>query len=288
MYRADLHVHTTASDGLLAPSEVVEWAAKKEVDAVAITDHDSVSGIDEAIEAGRRLGVCVIPGIEFSCTYRDEEIHILGYFIDHKSRCLNDKLKELAKSRESRGLRIIEKLLESNIEISYEEVKAESKGGSVGRPHIARILVKKGIASSVEEAFRQYLVKGKLGYVDREKITVSEAADLIHGAGGVVVMAHPGIVKNQNYPKEILRYDIDGIEVIHSAHDEDTTCRYEKLASSLGMAKTAGSDCHGNMIEGKPIIGDFSIGKSDVEILVAIHKKHKKSADECTESEVNS
>lgn len=269
MYKADLHLHTTSSDGLFTPTEVVEWAAKKKLNAIAITDHDTVDGIAEALEAGDRYGLEVIPGIELSCTYRDEEIHVLGYFIDGDSKPLVDKISELKEARENRGNGIVENLIQYGLDITAEEVMEKVQDGAFGRPHIARVLVEKGIVDSMEEAFNNYLVKGKIGYVERYKITVKEAIDLIHISGGVAVMAHPGIAKNRDYPKEILRYGFDGIEVVHSAHDESTEREYTKIADKLDLIKTAGSDCHGVLEDGNPMLGEYTACFDSVEKLKA-------------------
>ncbi|OHW62818.1 DNA polymerase III PolC-type [Andreesenia angusta] len=279
MYKADLHIHTTSSDGLLSPSEVVDWAVRKGINAVAVTDHDTVDGIEEALRAGEEAGIEVIPGIELSCTYRGEEIHVLGYFIDWENGPLVEKLKELKEARDSRGHKMVEKLIEYGLDITVEAVMEKVGEGSFGRPHIARTMVDRGIVGSVEDAFNFYLVKGKPGYVERYKLTVEEGISLIKSANGVAVMAHPGIVSKKGYPKEILRYGFDGIEVVHSSHSEDTVDEYEKLALKMKLIATGGSDCHGVMKGGIPMIGDYTASIEAVERLKEARAKREMEAN---------
>ncbi|KNF08886.1 putative PHP domain-containing protein [Gottschalkia purinilytica] len=267
MPNADLHIHTTASDGMLEPSEVVDWGVKKKLRAIAITDHDTVEGIERAIERAKLYDIIVIPGIEMSCLFKDEEVHILGYFIDYKSSKLLKLTNTLKESRLNRGIKIVEKLKSEGIDISIKEVKDVSEGDLIGRPHIARVLINKGLVESVEEAFNKYLGKGCPGYVERYKISVKESVDLIHSIGGAAVLAHPGLLKNSEYIDEIIKFGIDGVEVIHSTHSQEQKYNFMKLADKLNLIQTAGSDCHGYMVDGKPILGDFCIGFKQVELL---------------------
>ncbi|AFS78547.1 PHP domain-containing protein [Gottschalkia acidurici 9a] len=267
MDKADLHIHTTSSDGILTPEEVVEWAYRKGLHTIAITDHDTVDGIDRAIEEGKEHSICVVPGIELSCTYQNEEVHILGYFIDYKSNKLNTFTKTLKDARENRNASIIEKLNKLDIDITLEEVKKASKNGTMGRPHIARVLIEKGIVDTVKGAFDIYLGKGKPAYVERYKVSIEDAIDLIHSIGGASIVAHPGLMKNKLVLDYVLQQNIDGMEVIHSKHTLEQTEKLRELAKKFNLIETAGSDCHGYLENEEPILGDFYINLKSVKLL---------------------
>ena len=221
MSRIDLHLHTTHSDGSLPPAEVLALAQKAGVTALAITDHDIVAGIPEAIEAGARLGIEVIPGIEISSRYGESELHILGYFLDWKDVALSSRLAQLRASRHRRNPRIIEKLNHLGLDLTYEEVKALAGTESVGRPHIARVLMDKGYVQSAKEAFDRYLAEGAAAYVPRELPEPAEAIAWIRAARGIPVLAHPTWVKESEDGLltlcEKLKADgLGGIEVHYS------------------------------------------------------------------------
>ena len=182
MSRIDLHLHTTHSDGSLPPAEVLALAQKAGVSALAITDHDIVAGIPEALETGARLGIEVIPGIEISSVYGENELHMLGYFLDWKDVGLSSRLAQLRASRHRRNPRIIEKLNHLGLDLSYEEVKILAGTESIGRPHIARVLMDRGYVQSAKEAFDRYLAKGAAAYVPRELPEPAEAIAWIRAA----------------------------------------------------------------------------------------------------------
>ncbi|MDO5707467.1 MAG: PHP domain-containing protein [Andreesenia angusta] len=275
MFKADMHVHTTASDGLLSPTEVIRWASKKEINAIAITDHDTVKGIEEAIDSGKRYGVKVIPGVEMSCIYKESEVHIVGLFIDHNDKKLNDKFKELSESRTKRGKKIISNLREIGIDIDYDELLKEANCDSIGKPHIARLLIKKNYAEDMQDAFKKYLLNGKPGDVERAKILVPEAIELIKSVNGIAIIAHPGLIKRKVYPLELLRYNPDGMEVLHSIHDKHTIERIGKIVREKNLLKSAGSDCHGNLYDGIPILGDFYLNRDEYEAILKKHLERK-------------
>lgn len=267
MKKADLHIHTTYSDGILTPREVVIWAHTKGISDIAVTDHDTTEGIEEAVKYSIDYNLNVIPGIELSCTEQNDEVHILGYFIDYKSPIIKSFTEVLKNARESRNIEILKKLNKLDIDISIDEVRKISKDGSMGRPHIAKALINKGIVDTVEGAFKIYLGYGKPAYVERFKISVKDGIKLIHSIGGVAVMAHPGLIHNQRIIKNILKEDIDGIEVIHCKHTEAQTKHFTEVADNLNLIKTAGSDCHGYLENGMPKLGDFNIDSSVVTLL---------------------
>ncbi len=257
MKKSDLHIHTTYSDGILTPKEVVEWAVKKNLTDIAITDHDTVEGVEEAIEASIPLDINVIPGIELSCLEQGQEVHILGYFLDYKSTELKAFTKTLKDARENRNTDIIKKLNQMTIDISVEDVKAISKEGNMGRPHIAKALIKKGIVDTIEGAFKIYLGRGKPAYVERFKVSIKEGIDFIHSLGGAAVIAHPGLVSDKKVIDYALKQNIDGIEAIHCNHTEEQVKYYLDLAQELNLIATAGSDCHGYLDNGIPKIGEY-------------------------------
>ncbi|MGF7057099.1 PHP domain-containing protein [Brassicibacter mesophilus] len=267
MVKVDLHIHTTASDGLLHPYEVVDWANKKNIEIIAITDHDTTDGIKRAINRAKSYDIIVIPGIEFSCDFNGEEIHILGYYIDYESEILNRVTSRLKESRLIRGEKIVNKLINMGLKITVQDVKSLAGKGAVGRPHIARALINKGYADSIEEAFSKYIGRNRPAYVDRLKLSVKECIELIHSVGGVAVLAHPGLIESDKIISEVIKYEIDGIEVVHSKHSRDTMNELASLADCLGLIKTGGSDCHGTLIDNKPMLGDFYIDIEQFELL---------------------
>lgn len=267
MRRADLHVHTTASDGLLAPEEVVKWASIKRLAAVGITDHDTVNGIVPAMGASPVYGVEVVPGIELSTIYEEEEIHILGYYIDYTAEWFLDILKRIQNSRYERASHIVEKLNAMNIDITLEQVMDIADNGAIGRPHIARAMIDKGYITNIKEAFKEYIGKGCPAYVERYKLSSGEAIDMIKQLGGAAVLAHPGLIKNKSSIGMIINLGIDGIEVYHSKHDDETVRDSLSIASSRTLLITGGSDCHGIKLNNEPIIGNCSVDYKYVKLL---------------------
>ncbi|WP_206425307.1 PHP domain-containing protein [Staphylospora marina] len=248
MRMTDCHAHTTASDGLHSPTEVVRIARDAGLYAVAVTDHDSVDGVEEALEAGKRWGMEVIPGVEISTLWQGREIHMLGLFIDHKDPGLLEKLEELRDVRRRRNLMMIDKLNELGIDLTLEEVEAKKRGKAdlnVGRPHIAEVLMEKGIVRSMEEAFDKYLGKNGLAYVTPDRISPVEAIRLIHRSKGAAVIAHPGLYGMDEILPWLVENGLDGIEVNHPDHTEEDKARYLRLAEQWNLAVTAGSDFHG-------------------------------------------
>lgn len=253
----DLHVHTTFSDGLLAPQQVVKKAFELKLKAVAITDHDTVKGIQPALDAAKSYkGIEVVPGIEFSTEYFGEEVHILGYYIDFCDKNLNEFLTDLQEGRKKRIYKIVSKLQSLRIDIFEDEVFAKSKGASIGRPHVAMVLCDKGYVNSIEEAFEKYLSKDAPAYVPKEKITPFYAVDLIYKKHGIPILAHPGLLKNKNIVSELISYGIKGIEVIHKDHTKEDIQLYAKLAKDNNLLLTGGSDSHG---ETPLLLGSFNV-----------------------------
>lgn len=274
MLKADLHIHTTASDGIMSPYEVVSWASIKRLKAIAITDHDTVNGISPAMEASFRYKTEIVPGIELSTLFEGEEIHILGYYIDYKAQWFLDILEKLRSLRYERAERIVGKLNRLGVDITLEQVKVKAKRGAIGRPHIARAMVDKGFIKNTKEAFSEYIGKDCPAYVERHKLSSRDAIEIIKSVGGISVLAHPGLIQNKANIKKIIDVGVQGIEVYHSKHDEDTVRNALAIAQSRKLFITGGSDCHGTKLNGEPILGSCSIDYKYVqELKKAINNK---------------
>ncbi|HRI39237.1 MAG TPA: PHP domain-containing protein, partial [Nitrospira sp.] len=250
MSRLDLHLHTTHSDGSCTPTEVISLAHQAGVTALAITDHDIMTGVAEAVTAGEDCGIEVIPGVEVSSISGRSELHILGYFLDWQDAALNERFKTLRDSRHRRNPQIVERLQALGIDITYDEVRALAGSDSVGRPHIARALMDKQVVSSAKEAFDRFLADGKPAYVPRDLPSPAEAIQWIKKAGGLAVLAHPTWVKLADRPlielvRDLKSAGLDGVEVYYSTHATRQTREYLSLAQQLGLLVTGGSDFHG-------------------------------------------
>ncbi|GIP48050.1 PHP-like protein [Paenibacillus sp. J53TS2] len=251
MERYDLHTHTQASDGMNQPAENVRMAKEKGLTGLAITDHDTVAGIAEALLAGKELGLDVVPGIEISTRVGEKDIHVLGYFVDPEDNRFKERLARLRLVREERNGLIIAKLQQLGLSITLEEVKAGLSrplrpDESLGRPHIADTLVRKGYVSDMRDAFDRYLAEGKPGYASLPRIAPEEAIAWIREAGGVPVLAHPGLYSDDDLVRSIVeRGKPAGIEVYHSDHGPEEELRYAAMAEKYGLIVTGGSDYHG-------------------------------------------
>jgi predicted metal-dependent phosphoesterase TrpH len=279
MSRIDLHLHTTHSDGSFSPAAVLEFAKAAGVTALAITDHDIVAGIPEALEAGLRLGIEVIPGVEISSRHGESELHILGYCIDWRRPGLNERLKSLRESRHQRNPQIIERLNGLGLDITYEEVQVLAGTESVGRPHIARVLMDKKLVGSAKEAFDRYLAEGRPAFVSRQLPEPEEAVAWIRDAGGVAVLAHPTWVKESSeglsrLVERLRAAGLGGIEVHYSTHNTKQTGEYLSLAKRFDLLVTGGSDFHGLT---KPDI-HVGTGRGDLKVSSALLEPLKKAA----------
>ncbi len=256
----DLHLHTTFSDGLLTPSQVVDFAIKKKLNGIAITDHDSVEGIKFAKNRAKSYeNFCIIPGIEFSCVYLNEEVHLLGYCFNYNSKQIITLTKKLKKARVTRGIKIIEKLNNLGININLNNVMKYAKRDYIGRPHIGRALIEKEYVNTMEEAFVKYLNRGKPAYVERYKLQIKEVIDLIHDENGIVILAHPGLIKNKNIINYCIDAGVDGLEVIHSKHSNENVLEFLNLTKKFNLIATGGSDWHGAMSKGKCLLGKYYV-----------------------------
>lgn len=266
---ADLHVHTYLSDGTFSPEKVVKYSKEKGLSAIAITDHDSCSGIAQAIKVGEAVGLEIIPGVELSAELDGEEMHILGYFVDWKNARFIKKLEEISKIRKDRAKKILKKLKGHGIDISEEEFFEFSGPGSVGRLHIAQFLSKKGYVASIEEAFRKYIGNRGCCYVKKFKLSPEEAVAMIKKVGGVAILAHPKTIyiKDRSLDdiiKVLVKDGIQGIEVYYYSHTSSDEDRLKELAERYNLLISGGSDCHG-LGKKEVLIGSVKIPYEFVE-----------------------
>jgi predicted metal-dependent phosphoesterase TrpH len=246
----DLHAHSNRSDGTLPPAEVVALAARRDLAGLALTDHDTFEGLVEAADAADEVGLDFVPGIEFSAEYDGASLHILGYWVDPENEAVNRELDRLTATRFRRGELIVEKLQELGFDISFERVRQIAGGQTIARPHIAQAMVEAGIVATEKEAFDRFISDDGLAYVPKHALDPMDALRLIRDAGGVCVLAHPGMWKgNGSVPDELIERMAEGgmvgLEVWHPDHDDGMRARYAALASRLALIATSASDCHG-------------------------------------------
>jgi predicted metal-dependent phosphoesterase TrpH len=253
----DLHMHSTASDGSRAPADVVLAARKASLAAIALTDHDSVAGLAEAREAGARLDVRVINGVELSAVEGDTETHILGLHLADTG-VLDRGLGELRNMRERRATRIVERLNELGVQVEYADVLSQANGGALGRPHVARAMVASGWATDLRDAFDRYLGAGRPAYVAKDQLSMPDAIAMIHAAGGLAVLAHPGSFGTRERLEALVQLGLDGVEVKHPGHSSSDTTRLKGLVALLGLVPSGGSDWHG-AAEGPRTIGMMQV-----------------------------
>lgn len=268
---ADLHMHTTASDGTLSPAAMVELCRQQGLEAIAITDHDTTAGLAEAIAAGHQLGVRVLPGVELSCDVGGggTEVHLLGYLCRFEDGPLAELLARMREGRRQRAAASVEKLRARGYAIDLERVLALG-GESVGRPHIAQVLVESGYAGSIREAFDRFLGYGRPGYTPRPKLTPSEAIAAVRAAGGVPVLAHPGLIGDDNWVAAAIDSGVMGLEAYHTDHSTAQAQKYAQWARQRGLLVTGGSDSHGNQGSRPVLPGHVRVGLEVVEQLIRL------------------
>lgn len=264
---ADLHIHTTASDGSDSPTEVVGKALRIGLRAIAIADHDTLAGVKEAKQAAEKYNLEVISGVEVNTFVDGKEIHILGYLIDPDNDEFVSKLRELQEDRLARIKKMVERLRDLDIHIDLDRVLALSAGGSIGRPHIAQVLMESGYVANLQEAFTNYLGVGKPAFVPREKLTPEEAIRLIIKARGVPVLAHPGLSKIDPYIANFIAAGLKGLEVWHRNHTSLMVNHYTKLAAAYDLIPTGGSDYHGARHDTCNVVGGAVAPYESVKLL---------------------
>ena len=244
--RIDLHIHTTASDGLYSPAEIVTMAKTSGMDILGIADHDTVGGLAECTEAAHSHGLRIVPALEINSYNGSAEYHILGYFIDVKNSRLLSTLAELQKSRVRRMYVMISRLKSLGIPLDAEEILEIAGDGVVGRPHIARAMIRNGHVKSFREAFDKYIGEGRSAYVPRSKLTPKGAIRIIKEAEGLAVLAHPGTWGCDQVIPHLVSWGIVGIEVYYPEHTPGQVKKYRDLARAFGLVTTGGSDFHGS------------------------------------------
>ncbi len=275
--KADLHLHTTASDGRLQPQELVQLAVKTGLDVIAITDHDTVNGVRPSLIAAEKYpSIIVIPGLEISTDVTAGEVHILGYFIDYTNSNLVARLHEMRNSRELRAKKIISKLHDLKMEISWQRVQELAEGGSVGRPHIAQALLEAGFVSSLREAFDKYISHSGPAYVERDKMLPVEAVELITGADGLPVLAHPTYVGDLNkLLPELIEAGLIGLEACYAKYTVSEIKRMRVIARKYGLIPTGGSDYHAFGDDSEAMIGEALAPPQSIDLLFNMAKKLK-------------
>jgi len=268
MAEADLHVHTSFSDGKLTPYQVIEAACSRGLTAVGITDHDTMKGIPQALWAGRKLNMEVVPGVELSTYFIGKEIHILGYYCQAENPLLKKTLSIIRMDRYSRIIKMLALLKKNSVDLDFKDVLEVADGGdSLGRPHLAVALCQKGFCRTPGEAFQRFLSKGKPAFVKRLKISSPVAIQLIRRSGGIAVMAHPKLYRKDSVIPLLARYGLAGIEVFHPDHRRVDCRRYNLFAKKLQLIVTGGSDFHGHNATSNAAPGDVAVSYYCLEAL---------------------
>ena len=253
--RIDLHIHSRYSDGLLSPFEILEYAAKRNVCAISITDHDTVEGIEPTLKQSSQFNIDVIPGIEISVSLKHRELHFLGYFIDYSHSAIRSYTETLRQAREDRAKKIIQLLNNIGFHLSLEPILVKAQGAPLGRPHIAEALVEGNYVFSAFEAFEKYLGEGRPAYVPKNVIGPMDAMEIIKDAGGLVFLAHPKTAFiDESDVKRLVGAGLDGMEIIHPKHKSNDVTYYRNIAQKFDLLESGGSDCHGGR-EGQIILG---------------------------------
>ncbi|MBN1893522.1 PHP domain-containing protein [bacterium] len=255
---ADLHIHTSCSDGLLTPSEMIRRARDVGLSAVAIVDHDTVEGIPEALETGRECQVHVLPGVELSSQFQGRDVHILGYEIDYTDEKFVGHLALFRQERHRRIVRMVGNLNRLGLKLTIEEVEEKSKGSSIGRPHVAEVLMEKGYVETFQEAFQRYIGYGTPAYEEKYRILPDQAIAIIAEARGLSFLAHPGYAVTDDLILHFIKAGLDGIEVVHPNILENRTRYLIEFARSHGVLISGGSDCHGGR-DGCTLMGKYNV-----------------------------
>ena len=278
MIEVDLHVHTCCSDGKLTPQEIIIKANSVGIKYLSITDHDTTEAISDAIKFAKTIPeINIIPGIELSTEFENSELHILGYYIDFHSQDLENVLIQYREKRLLRAKLILKKLSSIGISISFGRLKKIAGKGSIGRPHIAKVLVEKGYARNIGDAFYKFLSEKGQSFIPRDKPIVNTAINLIHSLGGVAVLAHPFWIDNlENTLSTLKKIGLDGIEVFYSNYNSDKIIKLKKFAERFNLIPCGGSDYHGLDDSRKLEIGMIGPPVSTIALLKKASLLHKK------------
>jgi predicted metal-dependent phosphoesterase TrpH len=269
MSRVDLHIHTTASDGLLTPVEVVRTAIEKGLSAIAITDHDTTEGVEEALTAAEGTGLEVIPGVELSAEHGSGETHILGYFVDRRDTALQEMLAVLRRARRERAWKMIGKLAALGVTVSWGRVlEIAGDSSAFGRPHIAQALREKGYVDTINEAFYRYIGLDGPAYVARYKLTPTQAVEIVRAAGGLPVLAHPW--RQREMVVRLSARGLVGVEAYYPRYSDEECEELASLGEQYGLIPTGGTDFHGYEDNGALTVGDVPVPMESLERLRAL------------------
>jgi predicted metal-dependent phosphoesterase TrpH len=274
---ADLHLHTYFSDGTFSPEELVGHGHRLGFAALALTDHDSVEGCVRMTAACTAAGIDFIPGTELTAEHNDTEIHLLGYYVDTENQTLLTKIARFQSVRQNRIHEMVARLNSLKVPLKVESVFELANCKSPGRPHVARALVKAGLVGNLDEAFERFLKKNRPAWVPKAKMSALEAIELIHQAGGLAVMAHPGLNRTDDVIPVLVEAGLDGLECFHTKHSTVLSERYLEMADKFHLLITGGSDCHG-FSKGKPLIGTVKLPYEHVEKLKSMAESRKSKA----------
>ena len=255
---ADLHIHSLFSDGTFTPEEIVAHGKRHGFAVLALTDHDTVEGCERMAAACAAERIEFIPGSELTAEFGEHELHILGYFLDTKHPRLLSEMTKFQEVRQNRIREMVARLNELNIPLKVDDVFALANCRAPGRPHVARAMVKAGLCGTLDEAFERFLKKHRPAWVPKHKISALDAIALIHEAGGLAVMAHPGLNRCDEVIPDLVKAGLDGIECYHTKHSNNLAAHYLNITKQYGLLVTGGSDCHG-MSKGKPLIGGIKL-----------------------------
>lgn len=275
MAKADLHIHTDASDGRSTPQEILKRASKHKLDIIAITDHDTIRGYRKACELVVDYDVELLPGVEITADFNGRECHLLAYCFSPDHPAIKKLIATHYHSRLERAKWIIEQLGQEGLDVDIGEVKAEANGANIGRPHIASVLVDKGYVASYKAAFIRYLSDEALGTIYNEYYSHHEVIDAVKEAGGVVVVAHPGNLYSEDELEKLVAAGIDGIEFLHPSHDYQTQKRIEEFAAKHNLLTTGGSDFHGSDKDYQKFFGVVTVNTKYVDQLKRLAEQRK-------------
>ena len=275
MPKADLHIHTTASDGRSTPAEILQYAQNHGLETIAITDHDTVKGYLKARELVGDRDIELLSGAEFTADFNGRECHLLAYCFDADHSAIRRLVVHHYRSRLERGKWIVDQLSKQGLDVDINEVKAEANGANIGRPHIASVLVDKGYVASFKEAFIRYLSDESLGEIHNDYYTVKGIVEAVKKAGGAVVIAHPGKMYSQQELEELVDLGIDGIEFIHPSHNYEMQRRIEEFAEEHNLLKTGGSDFHGSGDNYQKFFGVVTLSTKYVHRLKRMTKQRR-------------
>jgi len=263
--KADLHMHTSYSDGKFSPQQLIDLSKKCDLDIISITDHDNVNAVSQAISYGNEKGIQVIPGVEISADINEQEVHILGYFIDHKNKNFLEFLASLREKRLLRNERIVEKLNDLGSKIKFNSIIGKvGIDTSVGRPHIAMELNEEGFVNSYYEAFMKYIGDGKPAYVKKPNPPANEVIKLISELGGLSFIAHPGRIIRDVFLTDLISHGIDGIETVHPSHSRDDINFFTSVAAENFLLTSGGSDFHGGVKNDQKNFGNYYVSNNEI------------------------